>query len=85
MNSMRALSLTLSALLLVSCQAVHVQEESAQALVDPKWTVQYADAEARFIALSIVDENTVWASGTAGRFARTTDGGSNWGSALPIG
>lgn len=78
MNSMRVLSLTLSALLLVSCQAVHVPEESAQALVDPTWTVQYADSEARFIALSIVDENIVWASGTGGRFARTTDGGANW-------
>jgi photosystem II stability/assembly factor-like uncharacterized protein len=42
------------------------------------WTVQLDGAGADFRGLSAVDARVVWASGTKGTFARTTDGGLNW-------
>lgn len=44
----------------------------------PQWEVQLSDSAALFIGLSVVDENVVWASGSGGRVARTTDGGATW-------
>ena len=54
---------------------------STQQLVafdNPSWEVQYEDSTALFIALSIVDESTVWVSGAPGKVGRTTDGGETW-------
>lgn len=42
------------------------------------WQVQHADSTALFIAVAPVDSMTVWAAGTGGRVARTTDGGTTW-------
>jgi photosystem II stability/assembly factor-like uncharacterized protein len=42
------------------------------------WEVQHADSTALWIALDIVDEETVWAAGTEGRVARTVNGGAGW-------
>lgn len=50
----------------------------AAGLVDPSWEIQVADTSALFIGISIVDDQTVWVSGTNGRYARTLDGGANW-------
>ena len=75
---MRVPILTLSTLLLFSCQSILVAKEAPQALVDPAWAIQYENPDVRFRGLHIVDENTVWASGTGGRVARTTDGGASW-------
>jgi len=44
----------------------------------PAMTSQDSGSEVLFIGLSPVDENVVWASGTQGTFARTTDGGATW-------
>lgn len=44
----------------------------------PGLEVQYADSSTYFWAAFPVDPEVVWVSGTRGRFARTTDGGSNW-------
>jgi len=71
-------ALSLAALSLMGCQAADSVQLPAHPLVDPTWEVQYADSTALFIALYIVDENVVWASGSGGRVARTIDGGVNW-------
>lgn len=42
------------------------------------WIVQYQDSSALFIGLHAVSRDVVWASGTGGRVARTTDGGTHW-------
>jgi photosystem II stability/assembly factor-like uncharacterized protein len=44
----------------------------------PGWLVQYADSTALLIAVAPVDSSVVWASGSGGRVARTTDGGVTW-------
>lgn len=41
-------------------------------------TAQESGTSERLIGLHPVNERVVWASGTAGTFARTTDGGSTW-------
>lgn len=43
-----------------------------------QWTKQVSDTHASIRGLSVVDTNTVWASGSEGTFLRTTDGGSTW-------
>jgi len=53
-------------------------EAAAAGLLDPSWNIQLADTSALFIGISIVDEQTVWVSGTNGRYARTLDGGTSW-------
>jgi photosystem II stability/assembly factor-like uncharacterized protein len=45
---------------------------------------QTAGTSALLIAVSIVDSTVAWASGTNGRWARTTDGGATWlGGTVP--
>lgn len=43
-----------------------------------QWTPQSSGTNAEFRGLSAVNASTVWASGTRGRVARTTDGGATW-------
>jgi photosystem II stability/assembly factor-like uncharacterized protein len=62
----------------VSCKPV----PKSSLLVYPSWSVQYADSAALFIGMSVVDTSTVWAAGTGGRVARTTDGGRTWSVAV---
>src|SRR5262249_44031380 len=42
------------------------------------WQTQAADTKADFRGLCVVNPNIVWASGTAGTYARTADGGKTW-------
>src|SRR4051812_18372532 len=42
------------------------------------WAAQTSNTNAEFRGLSVISENVVWASGTRGRVARTTDGGRTW-------
>ncbi|MEX0690440.1 MAG: hypothetical protein WD934_08935 [Gemmatimonadales bacterium] len=42
------------------------------------WQVQHAEPGALYIGLHAVDSSIVWASGTGGRVARTTNGGQTW-------
>jgi photosystem II stability/assembly factor-like uncharacterized protein len=43
-----------------------------------QWTPQASGTNAEFRGLSAVSPTLVWASGTRGRYARTTDGGRTW-------
>ena len=43
-----------------------------------QWTLQRSDTDAEFRGLVAVSPTVVWASGTQGRVARTTDGGASW-------
>lgn len=47
-------------------------------LSNPAWETQHENPAARFIALSIVDERTVWVAGQPGWWGRTLDGGATW-------
>lgn len=47
-------------------------------LVNPTWERQYDDSTSFFIGIHAVDEQTVWAAGSAGRVVRSIDGGSSW-------
>lgn len=51
---------------------------TAGAVWHPEWVEQTTGTTARFQAISAVDKNVVWASGTEGTFARTLDGGASW-------
>jgi len=42
------------------------------------WQVQHAEPGALYIGLHVVDSNVVWAAGTGGRVARTTNSGATW-------
>jgi len=52
--------------------------QTTQWQVDPLLEPQTSGTDALFIALSAVDTATVWAAGTGGRWALTTDGGATW-------
>lgn len=43
-----------------------------------QWTPQAGGTNAEFRGLAAVNEKVAWASGTRGRFVRTTDGGATW-------
>ena len=43
-----------------------------------QWNPQKSNTTASLHGLSVVNANVVWASGTAGTFVRTTDGGETW-------
>jgi photosystem II stability/assembly factor-like uncharacterized protein len=62
------------ALVVCACQTA----TPAVAITDPHWDVQYRDSAALFIGISAVDSEVVWAAGSGGRVARTTDGGDTW-------
>ena len=44
----------------------------------PRTLVQTSNSDALFIGISIVDQQTVWISGTDGSYGRTQDGGTTW-------
>jgi photosystem II stability/assembly factor-like uncharacterized protein len=44
----------------------------------PRWEVQHQDTTVRFIGLHALDAATVWAAGSGGHVARSTDGGRSW-------
>jgi photosystem II stability/assembly factor-like uncharacterized protein len=47
-----------------------------------QWTPQQSRTTARFRGVSAVSRTIVWASGNGGTYARTTDGGATWQSAV---
>jgi photosystem II stability/assembly factor-like uncharacterized protein len=51
---------------------------TARAAAQPVATEQTSGTTALLIGVSVVDENIVWVSGTAGTWLRTTDGGTTW-------
>ncbi len=76
-NMARFVLLLTCALAIISCDRRN-DELASLGLEYPSWEVQYSDSTALFIGISVVDESTVWVSGSGGRFVRTTDGGSTW-------
>jgi photosystem II stability/assembly factor-like uncharacterized protein len=52
------------------------------AIVQPQWTEQKSGTTARFRGVSAVSRTVAWASGNIGTYARTTDGGATWQSAV---
>jgi photosystem II stability/assembly factor-like uncharacterized protein len=50
----------------------------ATASAGAQWAPQQSGTNAEFRGLSVVSPTVVWASGTRGRVARTTDGGTTW-------
>lgn len=50
----------------------------AAATVGAQWAPQQSGTNAEFRGLSVVSPTIVWASGTRGRIARTTNGGATW-------
>ncbi|HEX3868326.1 MAG TPA: hypothetical protein VHV78_16290 [Gemmatimonadaceae bacterium] len=50
----------------------------AHAYAHAQWTPQQSNTTAEFRGLVAVSPTVVWASGTRGRVARTTDGGITW-------
>jgi photosystem II stability/assembly factor-like uncharacterized protein len=64
--------------LVVALAACGYARDGGSAAVDGRWTPQVSGTNAEFRGLSAVDAATVWASGTRGRVARTTDGGRTW-------
>jgi photosystem II stability/assembly factor-like uncharacterized protein len=51
---------------------------AAPTIASAQWTPQQSNTNAEFRGLIAVSPNVVWASGTRGRVARTTDGGKTW-------
>lgn len=56
---------------LSACKTLNIQK-------NPSITEQNKDGTARFQAISVVNEQVVWTSGTQGTFARTINGGASW-------
>lgn len=53
--------------------------------VEQNWVEQNTSVNARLRGVSAVDPDVVWASGSAGTFLRTTDGGDHWQSGTVAG
>jgi len=65
--------------ILLSAVAVSALVTAASpSLAGAQWTPQASGTTAEFRGLSVVSPSIVWASGTGGRVARTTDGGRSW-------
>jgi len=63
---------------LPGCAPSEIGQQTRPLRLNPVLTAQTSGVEARLIGISPVDENTVWIGGTAGIYARTTDGGTTW-------
>jgi len=68
----------LSATLLVTACAGGATAPLPRWSLSPSLEAQTFGFDALLIGLSIVDDSTVWASGTGGTWARTTDAGVTW-------
>jgi photosystem II stability/assembly factor-like uncharacterized protein len=53
-------------------------QSAASQLPAPSWQIQKSGTEASLRGISVVDENTAWASGSQGTVLRTVDGGKSW-------
>ena len=66
-------------LLIVACSSLMAQKPAP---TGPTLTPQNSNTTALLIAVSPVDENTVWAVGTGSTYVVTTDGGNTWRSGV---
>ncbi|GIV57278.1 MAG: oxidoreductase [Rhodothermaceae bacterium] len=65
--------------LLIGCRS---EAPSPVPPVNPAWERQESGTTERLQAVSIVSAEVVWASGTGGTYALTTDGGTTWRSGV---
>ena len=66
--------LLMSLLLFSSCSP----PPETSPVFSPTSTPQAIESTALFIGISVVNDQTVWISGTSGTYARTTNGGASW-------
>src|SRR5215813_3759175 len=62
--------------------AVAAQDDAIHKNAGPKVTPQNSGTTNSFIAVSALNSRVVWASGRAGTFAVTSNGGKNWRSGV---
>ena len=62
----------------MKCINIAIVLFAAVSAISAQWVRQSVDTVASFRGLSIVNEKTVWASGTSGTVIRTIDGGKTW-------
>lgn len=65
-------------LVLAGCLTPAQSPDTTTVWPNPRWVEQESKTEALIIGMHAVDEQVVWASGQAGTFVRTTDGGATW-------
>jgi photosystem II stability/assembly factor-like uncharacterized protein len=70
------------ALFLITAFATFGMAEDLGKVHQPKLTPQKSGTTQLLIAVSPVNSRVVWAAGTGGTYAVTTDGGDNWKSAV---
>lgn len=63
-------------------KAIREERLKRAAAGSPSWTPQESGTAASFRGLHALSDRVVWASGTGGTWARTTDGGENWASGV---
>ncbi len=76
---MTKIKCSLSMILLAACATLALAQEPQ---TQPKLTFQQSGTTQLLIAVSPVTANVVWAAGTGGTFAVTTDGGNVWKSGV---
>ena len=76
-NTSRAL-MSLLFVSLLFCSSCTQAQETPPPIFSPSSALQVIESTELFIGISVVDENTVWISGTSGTYARTTNGGTLW-------
>jgi photosystem II stability/assembly factor-like uncharacterized protein len=69
--------LALTALLSAACTGASTPV-AENWVIEPMLVPQNSGTDASFIAVSVVNADTVWASGSRGTWVRTTDGGATW-------
>ncbi len=70
--------LPVAAILLAGACAPKAPAPRLVDLANPTWETQHFDSTSMWIGLHAVDSLVVWAAGSHGRVARTTDGGATW-------
>jgi photosystem II stability/assembly factor-like uncharacterized protein len=70
------------ALVLAGCATESGEPPAPSFVLDPVLIPQASGTDELLISVSVVNRDTVWVSGTGGTFARTTDGGATWTSAV---
>jgi len=84
MSNYKYFAWPIAILLIASSACVSLAQEKLRvdnetvAIVESPWVEQQLETKSDFRGLCVVDEKTVWASGTDGTIAYTTDGGETW-------
>src|SRR6202041_3922283 len=79
---MPILKQNLLAVILIAVSATLCSAQENLKTHQPKLTPQQSNTTQLLISVSPVDSRVVWAAGTGGTYAVTTDGGDHWKSAV---